>query len=165
MLKSLIFSCTHCSCNIIALISHSLYTRIMLILILIDVQYSEKAVFNSEIASNCENHSYSGSHHLVKNFPTSKISDLPPPLSSPTLQRYLEDPALPQQILRSFCKHNSLLCSFCNFEDETVIHFLVHCSKTKRLWCTVIESFKINLHHYHHRVPSLAFLRLMIKCF
>ena len=94
--KNFIFSCIHCSCTIIALISDLLYTQVMLILILIDVQYSEKAVFNSEIASNCENHSYSGSHHLVKNFPTSKISDLPPPLSSPTLQRYLEDPALPQ---------------------------------------------------------------------
>ena len=82
--KNFIFSCIHCSCTIIALISDLLYTQVMLILILIDVQYSEKAVFNSEIASNCENHSYSGSHHLVKNFPTSKISDLPPPLSPPT---------------------------------------------------------------------------------
>ena len=82
--KNFIFSCIHCSCTIIALISDLLYTQVILILILIDVQYSEKAVFNSEIGSNRENDSYSGSHHLVKKFPTSKNSDLPPPLSPPT---------------------------------------------------------------------------------
>ena len=45
-----------------------------------------------------------------------------------------------------FRKHNTSLCSFCNLEDERVIHVFVHCSKTTRLWCTVIEYFKINLH-------------------
>ena len=28
-------------------------------------------------------------------------------------------------------KHNTSLCSFCNLEDEKVIHLLVHCSKTE----------------------------------
>ena len=39
------------------------------------------------------------------------------------------------------CKRNTSLCSLCNFEDEVVINFFVHSSKTKRLWCTVTESF------------------------
>ena len=50
------------------------------------------------------------------------------------------------QKLFLFGKHNTSLCSFCNLEDETVIHVFVQCSKTKRLWCTVIECFKWNLH-------------------
>ena len=50
-----------------------------------------------------------------------------------------------------FRKHNASLFSFCNLEDETVIHLFVRCSKTKRLWCTVIEYFKINLH-----IPPLS---------
>ena len=40
----------------------------MLILILIDVQYSQKAVFSFEQGSNGQNHS-SGSHHPVKKSP------------------------------------------------------------------------------------------------
>ena len=40
-----------------------------------------------------------------------------------------------------FCKHNTSLCSFCDFEDEAVINIFVHCSKTKRLWCTVTQYF------------------------
>ena len=30
------------------------------------------------------------------------------------------------------------VCSFCNLEDETVIHLFVHCSKTTRLSCKVL---------------------------
>ena len=41
----------------------------MLILILIDVQYSQKAVFSFEKGLNPQNHSSSGSLHLVKNSP------------------------------------------------------------------------------------------------
>ena len=51
-----------------------------------------------------------------------------------------------------FHKHNTALCSFCNLEDETVIHLFVYCSKTKQLSCTVIQYF-------------LASLKLMIKYF
>ena len=47
----------------------------MLILILIDVQYPQKAVFNLEKASNRQNHSPSRSFHLVKKSFPSKISD------------------------------------------------------------------------------------------
>ena len=50
-------------------------------LILIYVQYLRKAVFNFEKASNGQNHSSSGSHHLVKKSP-SKISEIPPPLTT-----------------------------------------------------------------------------------
>ena len=41
----------------------------MLILTLIDVQYSQNAVFSFEIFSNHQNHSSSDSHHLVKKTP------------------------------------------------------------------------------------------------
>ena len=52
----------------------------MLILILIAVQYSHKAVYSFEKGSNGQNHSSSGSHHPVKHPPPSKISD--PPLNA-----------------------------------------------------------------------------------
>ena len=54
----------------------------MLILILIDVQYSQKAVFSFGKGSNCQNQSSSGSLHAVKKSShphPSKISiSLPP---------------------------------------------------------------------------------------
>ena len=48
----------------------------MLILILIDVQYSQNAVFSFEKGSNRQNHS---SSPPGKKIPSSKISDAPPP--------------------------------------------------------------------------------------
>ena len=62
----------------------------MLILVLIDVQYSQKAVFHSEKGSNCQNHSSSGSLHPVKNFHPVKFlipspqggGDFAPPLTT-----------------------------------------------------------------------------------
>ena len=62
----------------------------MLILILIDVQHSQKAVFSFEKGSNRQNHSSSGSLYRVKMSPppTIKIS-VPQPLHPP---RYLENP-------------------------------------------------------------------------
>ena len=82
--KNSIFSCSHCSCSIFVLISYSLDTQVMLIFILIDFQYSQKAVFSFEKGSNHQNHSSSGSLHLVKKFPPVKFPILPNP--------YLEDP-------------------------------------------------------------------------
>ena len=52
----------------------------MLILNLIDVQYSQKTVFSFEKGSSCQNHFSSGSLYPVKNTP-STISDSPPPLT------------------------------------------------------------------------------------
>ena len=54
----------------------------MLILILIDVQHLQKAVFSFEKGFNHQNHS-SGFFHLAKNSPPppSKISNSPSPLS------------------------------------------------------------------------------------
>ena len=63
-----IYSCRHCSCSI-AWISYSLDKQVMLILILIDVQYSQKAVFSFKKGSNHQNHSSSGSFDPVKKFP------------------------------------------------------------------------------------------------
>ena len=68
----------------------------MLILILIDVQYSQKAVFSFEKSSNSQNHFSSGYLPPV-NPPShlSKISDSNPPLGwifPPTPYRYFENP-------------------------------------------------------------------------
>ena len=63
----------------------------MFILILIDVQYSQKAVFSFEKGLNCQNHYSLGSLHLVMPPPpTRKFSDSP----LPTLYQYLENPAM-----------------------------------------------------------------------
>ena len=50
--KSVIFSCIHYCCTIFVLIS----CTFMLVLILIDVQYSQNAVFSFENFSNRQNH-------------------------------------------------------------------------------------------------------------
>ena len=55
----------------------------MLILVLIDVQYSQKAVFSFEKGLNRQNHSSSGPHHPVKKFPPAKF--LIPPWEDLTL--------------------------------------------------------------------------------
>ena len=67
--NKIFFSCVHCSCTIFVLISYSFKGQSMLILILIDAQYSQNAVFSFEKFLNRQNHSSSGSHHLVKRFP------------------------------------------------------------------------------------------------
>ena len=68
----------------------------MLIVILSDVQYSQKAVFRFEKGLNGQNQSSSGPHHLVKKSPppsSSKISDSSPLGGfSSTPYRYLEKP-------------------------------------------------------------------------
>ena len=53
----------------------------MLILILIGVWYSQKAVFSFEKGSNCQNHFSSGSHQPVKKFPQQNFL-IPPPLTT-----------------------------------------------------------------------------------
>ena len=72
--KNVIFSCSHCSCIILVLISYSFETQIMLILILIDVQYSQNAVFSFEKFLNRQNHSSSGSHHLLNPTPPAVLT-------------------------------------------------------------------------------------------
>ena len=54
----------------------------MLILILIDVQYSQKTVFSFEEGSNCQNHSSLGSLHLVKKSPARVKFPIPSPLTT-----------------------------------------------------------------------------------
>ena len=83
--KPSILSCSHCPCSIFVLMSYSLDTQVMSILILIDVQYSQNAVFRLEKCLSFQNHSSSGSIHLLKIFP-SKISDPPPPQPSGGIQ-------------------------------------------------------------------------------
>ena len=68
----------------------------MLILILIDVQYSHNAVFSFEKGSNRQNYSSSGSHHTVKkNPPQQNFQSLllwAGNLTPSTPYRYLENP-------------------------------------------------------------------------
>ena len=45
---------------------YSLYTQVKLILISINVQFLQNVVFNFEKGPNGQNHSFSGSHHLIK---------------------------------------------------------------------------------------------------
>ena len=59
--ENIIFSCSHCYCTTFVLVSYSLDTQVMLILILIGMPYSKKAVFNFEKVLNPQNHSSSGS--------------------------------------------------------------------------------------------------------
>ena len=59
----------------------------MLILILIDVKYSQKAVFSFEKGSNGQNHSSSGCYLLVKKSPPTKFLIAP----TPTPYRSLEN--------------------------------------------------------------------------
>ena len=51
------------------LISYSVGTQVMLILILINVQYSQTTFLSFEKGSNPQNHSSLGSHHPVNKFP------------------------------------------------------------------------------------------------
>ena len=69
----------------------------MLILILIDVQYLQNAVFSFEKGSNHQNHSSSGSQHLVKKFPLQQNFGLPP-LIHPTPYHYLENHVVRNQL-------------------------------------------------------------------
>ena len=64
----MIFSCNH-FCTISVLISCSFDPQVMIILILIDVQYSQNAAFSFEKCSNRQNHSSSDPHHPVKKTP------------------------------------------------------------------------------------------------
>ena len=66
-------------CTILVLISYSFDTQATLILILIDIQYTQNAVFSFEKSSNYQNDSCLGSHHAVeKSPPPSKMSDSNP---------------------------------------------------------------------------------------
>ena len=95
----------------------------MLISILIDIQYSQKAIFNFEKGSNRQNYCSSGSLHPVKKSPPSKIfdshltgggADSPTPIP----YRYLENPDLIPSL--SFLSLNIsdfsfyFLCKNCN---------------------------------------------------
>ena len=79
----------------------------MLILILINNQYLQNVVFSFEKGWNGQNHSPSGSHHLIKEFLPQRNSPSalwgeefvahpppPPPAAHPTSQGYFENPNL-----------------------------------------------------------------------
>ena len=57
--------------------SYSLYTQVLLILILIYVQYLQNVVFSSEKYLNGQSHSKSYFHHSVKNLPQQNLPSFP----------------------------------------------------------------------------------------
>ena len=73
------FSCSLYSCTIFILPSYFLYTQVMLILILINVQYLQNVVFSFGNGLSGKNHSLSDSHHPVEKSPPRQIYHLPPP--------------------------------------------------------------------------------------
>ena len=84
----------------------------MLIVILIDVQYSHKAVFSFEKGSIGQNHSSSGSHCLLNQppptHPTSHPANPPPNFAKPCIWfKYCED-----QTNKEIKKNNRNLQSF-----------------------------------------------------
>ena len=50
-----------------------LSVQVMLILILVDVQYLQNVAFSLEKDSGDQNHSWSDSHQLIKQFPAAKF--------------------------------------------------------------------------------------------
>ena len=52
---------------------YSLYTQVMLILVLIDIQYLQNVASSSEKSLNDQNDSSLNSHHPIKNFPNQKF--------------------------------------------------------------------------------------------
>ena len=78
--KNSIFSCSHCSFTICILTSYLLYTKVMLILILIHAQYLQNNVFCFEKSLSSQNHSSSDSHHPVKNLRSKIFHYTPLPL-------------------------------------------------------------------------------------
>ena len=50
--NNLIFSCRHCSCTVFILFSYSLYTQVILILVLINVPYLQIVVFTLDKGLN-----------------------------------------------------------------------------------------------------------------
>ena len=52
------FSCSYCFCTIFILTLYSLYSQVMLISILIDVQYLQSVVFGFEKGSGGQNYSF-----------------------------------------------------------------------------------------------------------
>ena len=71
--KNFIFSCNHCSYTIFVLTLYALYTLVMSVFILIDVQYSQNVVFSFENSSNGQNHSSSDSNHRIEKFLLAKF--------------------------------------------------------------------------------------------
>ena len=62
--ENFIFGCSHCTCTVFILTSYSLYTQVMLVLILIDVQYLQNVVFSFEKRLNGQNLTWDSYHHM-----------------------------------------------------------------------------------------------------
>ena len=103
----------------------------MLILILVDVQYSQNAVFSFEKCANHENHSSSGFHLPVKNSLISKISyhPLPPPPPPPSFH-----PLLP--IWKTLACLLACLCSYTYSVHKNIlcIYYFANVLHTQRVY-------------------------------
>ena len=100
------------------LFSYSLDTQVMLILILIDVQYSQKAILSFEKGSNCQNHFSCGSLCPAK-IPESKILI---PHQPPDPYCYLENPGV-----KKYGKVDIKLFLYCPILLDFSILFQIFC--------------------------------------
>ena len=100
------------------LFSYSLDTQVMLILILIDVQYSQKAILSFEKGSNCQNHFSCGSLYPAK-ISDSKISI---PHHPPDPYCYLENPGV-----KKYGKVDVKLFLYCPILLDFSILFQIFC--------------------------------------
>ena len=91
-------------CTIFVLISYSFDTQTTLILILIDVQYTQNAVFSFEKSSNYQSDSCLGSHHAVEKSPLPAKCLIPTilPTPTPTPYCYLKNPEICTTALRIY---------------------------------------------------------------
>ena len=97
----------------------------MLILILIDIQYSQNAVFSFEKGLNRQNHSSSRFHQPVKKFLPSNISDSPATGGIyPHPYRYLENPTVYRNQKKNFTekvwKKRYLSCKGTSEEQQSL---------------------------------------------
>ena len=83
--------------------SYSLYTQVMLIFILMDVQYLQNVVFTFEKGLNDQTHSLSGSHRMIKKVPTQQ--SFSSPLHTPYC--YVDNPVIWEQLSFSYWFQNS----------------------------------------------------------
>ena len=146
----------------------------MLLFILIDVHYSEKAVFSFEKGSNYQNQFSSGSLYLVKKIPPSKISDSPP-TPGVQLPRGYTEPLWGESLLFT---RNSWYSLNQPWKDERlrwpwsrpmVLNLCINLVITKyklkpqyvkltQLWSLTVNCFKVSSQSYLAGLSKICFL-------
>ena len=84
---------------------HTIYTQVMLLFILINVQYLQNVVFSFEKGLSGQNHSLSDSHHLIEKSP---LANFP----SPSPLTLLGKPWTKDQVCEGFLAYSKLNSTF-----------------------------------------------------